>query len=351
MFGERLRLARKSNGLSLRALSADLDGLVTAQAIGKYERGEMTPSSEVALALADALRVSTNYLLSASTVSLGSVEFRKLVRTTAKERAKVEAKVLDQVDRYLQIEALLGIDSTANKEPDDAPFRVKSFAGAELASEHVRNAWNLGHSPIPDMAHLIEEQGIKLLKLPMPNSVDGLTCIVKLNTGENVPVVVCSTAKTLERQRFTIAHELGHMVLGVSNSLPEEKVCDRFASAFLVPKEELTREVGRRRSNIGFDEFVEIKRFFGVSAAALVMRMRDVEIISHSTATNIFRGIGRSWRKTEPRPLKRSETPKRFRRLCLRGLAENVVSISKTSELLRIRTSEIEFLMTGTADR
>ena len=77
MFSERLKLARKRSGLSLRALSSRIGGRVSAQAIGKYERGEMMPSSTVAIALAEALDVTMSYLLSPSSVSLESVEFRK----------------------------------------------------------------------------------------------------------------------------------------------------------------------------------------------------------------------------------------------------------------------------------
>ena len=46
MLSERLKLARKRSGLSLRALSSGMGGIVSAQAIGKYERGEMMPSSD-----------------------------------------------------------------------------------------------------------------------------------------------------------------------------------------------------------------------------------------------------------------------------------------------------------------
>ena len=64
MFGDRLRLARKKAGYSLRTLSDALDGEVTAQAIGKYERGEMMPSSKVLSRLTRVLGVSLQYLLS-----------------------------------------------------------------------------------------------------------------------------------------------------------------------------------------------------------------------------------------------------------------------------------------------
>ena len=283
MFSERLKLARKRSGLSLRELSYRMEGIVSAQAIGKYERGEMMPSSTVAIALAKALDVSMSYLLSTSEISLKSVEFRKLASTKVRERAAVEAEVLDNVERYLQVENLLGIDSSRQETLGDAPYPVDSIEDGERAALALRAVWNLGGGPIPDMTELLEERGIKVFKLSLPKSVDGLTCHVRRAEGEDVPVVVCSTAKSIERQRFTIAHELGHMVMEIPTGVSEEKACHRFAGAFLIPEEELMREVGRRRLNFGSGELIEVKRMFGVSAAALVVRMRDLGIIAEGT--------------------------------------------------------------------
>ena len=349
MLSERLKLARKRSGLSLRALSSAMGGIVSAQAIGKYERAEMMPSSTVAIALADALEVSLSYLLSPTTVSLESVEFRKLASTRARERAAVEGEVLDRVDRYLQVEEILGIDTTRREGPYGGPYRVDSVEDAERAATAVRAQWNLGGGPIPDMTDLLEERGIKVFKWSLPESVDGLSCHVRRVGGPDVPVVVCSTDKSIERQRFTIAHELGHVVLDIPSDVRGEKACHRFAGAFLAPGAELMREVGRRRVNFGFAELIEIKHMFGISAAALVMRMRDLGIITEATLRDIFGGIGSSWRTDEPRPLTKTERPKRFRRLCLRALAENEISESKAAELLRLRVSEIDRIMAGSA--
>ena len=142
------------------------------------------------------------------------------------------------------------------------------------------------------MTELLEERGIKVLKLDFPRAVDGLTCFVHRTDDTAVPVVVFSSGKSIERQRFTLAHELGHMVMDIPEGALEERICDRFASAFLVPEQELVREVGLRRLDFSFVELVEIKKIFGVSAAALVVRMRDLGIIGEATATRIFRGIG-----------------------------------------------------------
>ena len=235
MFSERLKLARKRSGFSLRELSSRLGGMVSAQAIGKYERGEMMPSSSVAIALANAMDVTTTYLLSPTVVSLESVEFRKLASTKVRERAMVEATVLDHVDRYLQVEELLDITSSIWEVPDGAPYHAETVEGSELAAATVRKAWNLGGGPIPNMTELLEERGIKVLKLDFPRAMDGLTCFVHRTDETSVPVVVCSTGKSIERQRFTLAHELGHLVIDIirRNAGREDlrPVCQRFVGA------------------------------------------------------------------------------------------------------------------------
>src|SRR5688500_4161012 len=104
MIGSRLKLARAAAGLSLRELEERLDGLVTAQAIGKYERDEMMPSSSVLIALARALAVTEEYLLNPAEVELVAVEFRKQKLTSPKDDATVRARILSEVERYLEIE-------------------------------------------------------------------------------------------------------------------------------------------------------------------------------------------------------------------------------------------------------
>ena len=77
MIGHKLKVARSASGLSLRGLADAMDGIVSAQAIGKYERNEDMPSSRVLIALAAALHVTEDYLLSEDELALEGVEFRK----------------------------------------------------------------------------------------------------------------------------------------------------------------------------------------------------------------------------------------------------------------------------------
>src|SRR6266571_5965381 len=121
MIGDRLKLARRKAGLSLRDLAGAMETKVTAQAIGKYERGESTPSSGVLLALSKALGVSLNYLMDTQGITLAGVEFRTKANTSGRERAQVETEVLEWIERYLQIELILELDSARWQCPIPCP--------------------------------------------------------------------------------------------------------------------------------------------------------------------------------------------------------------------------------------
>jgi len=77
MIGDRILLARKKAGLSLRGLADRVDNMVSAQAIGKYERGDMVPRSDVLISISKALDEPISFFLSASELNLQGLEFRK----------------------------------------------------------------------------------------------------------------------------------------------------------------------------------------------------------------------------------------------------------------------------------
>ncbi|MGH7278752.1 MAG: helix-turn-helix domain-containing protein, partial [Candidatus Rokuibacteriota bacterium] len=158
MIADRLRLARRKAGYSLRGLSDAMGGKVTAQAIGKYERGESVPSSGVLSALAKALGVSLAYLMDAQGVELHGVEFRTKANTSARERAQVETEVLEWIERYLQIERVLEMDSARWQSPFPRPRGLAAPGDAEKLAEGVRETWELGLDPIPNMTELLEEK-------------------------------------------------------------------------------------------------------------------------------------------------------------------------------------------------
>jgi Zn-dependent peptidase ImmA (M78 family)/DNA-binding XRE family transcriptional regulator len=383
MFGERLKLARKKAGFSLRALSEALDNQVSAQAIGKYERGEMMPSSGILLKLAKTLDVSLDYLMGSQVSQLEGVEFRKKSGTSAKDRARVEAAVIEHVERYLTIEEILDLNSAEWHRPFDA-VRLTRIEDAEQLAVEVRTAWHLGEDPIPNLTELLEERGIKVCITSLPADVSGMTCMVKRshdypagsyarstkikrsrdvdiscafeeNEPHKVPVIVVNKMHTLERRRLTLAHELGHRLIQEDSPVDHEKSAHYFAGAFLVPEAHLKREIGKHRKGLGYSELIQLKQMYRVSAAAFLVRLERLNIIDASTLAYAFQTFARGWRREEPDPLEVSdqqgtrELPRRLERLCYWALAEKLISPSKASELLQQPITTIENAMKGPA--
>lgn len=351
MIGNRLKRAREAKGFSLRELEAAIQGRVTAQAIGKYERDESMPSSGVLLTLAKVLEVSPEFLLSERLIELSGVDFRKGPQAGVKEERTVEAAVLALVERYLELEELLpGVDQSWEPLLGEQ-FTISRIEDAEQAADSLRQIWKLGIDPIPLMAELLEDKGVKVIALDLPENISGSKAFVqRLNRG-GIPVIVVNAHHNGERQRFTLAHELAHLVLNFVglNDKDQEKAADRFAGSFLMAKEMMDRLLGSHRTSVSLGELVELKKLFRVSIASLVVRCSQLGVISKTVYGRIWSQIrDRGWNgplSTEPQPLA-SEVPQRMERMCLRAVAEGAISEAKAAELLGINSRELDRRLT-----
>ncbi len=357
MFGQRLRLARKRAGLSMRELADAMSPKVTAQAISKYEAGKMLPSSAVLVGLGKALDVSLDFLMSAQVEALEAIEFRKHSRASARDRAKTEAVVIDILERYLAIEHILDIGTSVDWIEGRRYDSVASEPQIDERADDLRDAWNLGLGPIPSLCELLEDKGIKVVEVDLPESINGLSCHV-LRGGEIVAeAVVVSSRINLERKRFTLAHELAHRIIRSTGNpaIDLERAINRFAGAFLVPGQCLREEVGANRHRITYYEIVRLKQIYGVSAAALLMRLGQVGVLSERAVKHAFATFARSWRRSEPDPIQPDhgfaafEKPRRFKRLVWRAVGEGLISPVRAAAFLNLPLESVERQISGPA--
>lgn len=346
MIGRRLKSARTAAGLSLRALAEAIERKVSAQAIGKYERDEDMPRSGVLSALAHALGVEIDYLLGDGDLHLEGVEFRKHTSTSRKEAARIEAKTLAFVERYLLVEEMLCLPTSQWKQPQSEAFVISSVEDADAAADALREQWDLGVDPIPKLAELLEEHGIKIVSVESSH-VDGLAATVRREGHPSIPVIMIAKGAWAERKRFSLAHELAHKILQVAEGVNTEHVANRFAGAFLAPANVLRQEIGARRSEISLGELRVLKRRYGVSLQALTYRCKDLGIINRTLYSNLFEIYDRNgWRNEpykEPEAFEpEREEPMRFRRLCFRALSEGLVGEARAAELLGMTVRGLE---------
>ena len=341
----------------MRELADAMSPQVSAQAISKYEAGKMLPSSAVLVGLGKVLDVSLDFLMSAQVEALDAIEFRKHSGASVRDRARAEAVVMDSLERYLTIEHILDIETSVDWVERRRYDSVASKSQIDERADELRSAWDLGLDPIPSLCELLEDKGIKVVEADLPESINGLSCHV-LRGGEIVAeAVVVSSRINVERKRFTLAHELAHRIIRSTGNpaIDLERAMNRFAGAFLVPGQSIREEVGADRHKITYYEIVRLKQIYGVSAAAMLMRLRQVGVLSEGSVQHAFATFARSWRKSEPDPIRPDhgfaafEKPRRFKRLVSRAMGEGLISPVRAAALLNQSLESVERQISGPA--
>ena len=329
MLGERIKRARIKSGLSLDALALKANNIVTKQAISQYEKNQKNPSSSVLIALANALEVGVEYFFRTVEVEIGKVDFRKHSAFGKKKQEIVKEKVREYLERYIQIEEILDIQEPFVNLIEDE--KLETLDDIEGIVNKLRNEWGLGIDPIHNVVEMLELRNIKVLLLEDEKKFNGLCG--KANGDDRHPFVVLNTNAELtdDRKRFTALHELGHMLLP-NHSLDEEKASDRFAGAFLFPRDSVLKEFGEKRSKISIEELKHIKLKYGISIAGIMFRLHDLEIISDSMFKR-FWIRNRTSKFDENIPLIKKEKVSRFKNLLAHAYSEQLVSLSKLAEL------------------
>lgn len=325
--GARLKMARKMAGMSQQALGESAG--VTRMAISKYERDQITPDSAVLIKLAQALNVKVEYLLRPIEVVLAKPAFRKRVTLRVKEQEAILERTRDWIERYLDIEGLFG------EQPEflwpEIDLHIETLNDTEHVALDLRRAWDLGLDPIDNLMETLEARDIKVHLIEGVDHFDALTIWIN----QHLPVIVVKGDIPGDRQRFNLAHELGHILLDLGDDVDDEKAANRFAGAFLAPEPVVYEELGEHRQSLSVRELHLLKHKYGLSMQAWIYRAKDLGIISESKSRQLnirFRQQG--WHQDEPGDAYPPESPKRMQQLVLRAMAEGVISATRAEELL-----------------
>lgn len=330
MLSNRIHRARVLKRMTLQEM-ADAMGL-SKQALSKFETGKDTPNSTRLIQMSKLLGVKPEYFFRPYSVELGNVEFRKQSTLPAKDRDAIIEQTRDSLERYIILESFFEGEGLPRRFADKGRYEVGSLDDAEKAAELLRRHWRIGFDAIENLTELLEDQGLKVIALDTPEKFDGLCAEVGPHT-----VVILNGNRPGDRQRFTAAHELGHLVMRVAPGIDEEKACHRFAGAFLFPAECVKREFGQRRAKLHIYELRSLKEKYRVSMQVVMRRAFEQGVLSeagYKSMNFLFSKCG--YRKQEPGAQLPSEHPERFSRLAYRALAEGMVSPSKAAELLHV---------------
>ena len=329
-FGKRLAQARKMCGLSLRALSHKMRGIVSYAALHKYETGKAIPGSPVLIALAEALDQNIDFFFRPLTVSLEKIEFRKRSALGAKEEEAIRQQATDFFERYLELENILSLESRF--ENPLKGWKVMGSADIESAALQLREAWKLGNDPLPNLLELLEDRHFKIYELDAGQEFDGLS-----GWAGEIPVIVLNRQMPNVRKRLTALHEVAHLLLDFPKDWEPktvEPLCHQFGGAMLMPEPVFRAEFGGKRGRVTLNELVDIKANYGISIGAIMTRARNLGLITENHYRDFWiQYRKRNWHLDEPGEYAGQEKSNRFHQLLHRAAAEEWITLSKAAAL------------------
>jgi Zn-dependent peptidase ImmA (M78 family)/transcriptional regulator with XRE-family HTH domain len=294
---KRVRSLRERMGWSQSELARRAG--IGVSTLSDIESGRSAPRLDTVVALANALGVPLETLLRATENPL-EVYLRAI--ETPQNLGALQ-QWLERCRRYLQIEALAG------KPAPCAPLytlkptsRFDELEQIEIIAQQERGRLQLGMEPIADLVSVVEEAGLRVVGADLPeDDIEGAF----LTMPEcDAYVALINRSKPALRQRFTLAHEYGHLLLHRSKGFivdqavfqmtsPEERQANAFAAALLMPQALIDRlydEYGfpKRRDKLPLYGWLLMTRRMQVSAHALAWRLYNLGYISESERNWVF---------------------------------------------------------------
>lgn len=297
--GTRMRQYRTARGYTLGELAERMGGIVTKQALSKYEHDRTMPRPTVLVALARALDVKAARLIGEPAYSFEVAGFRALAALSKGEQESITNLVEIELERRIDLTERMGI---LLPFPFEKTTKVATVGAAEHAADSLRDEWDLGGGPIGNVMATLESKGVHLFEVEANRKFDGLAVIARDETGKRVACGVAARAETSHgRQRMSHAHEAGHLAMRVADGVDSERAARRFGGAFLFPEAAVREQFGSRRQRITVDELLVAKRRWGVSVQALLYRIHDLEILDDAGYKWWCMYVNRAgWRTVEP---------------------------------------------------
>jgi len=345
---------RSKKNLTQKALS-ELSG-VSLPSIKNIERKKSLPRTNTLLDLSKALDCKLQDLVM-PVKEMTSVRFR--AKKKMNRREQVLAVVSDWLDDFSFLEDLLD---------DREEYKLlgladnKKIHNPQGYAKAARNVIGLKEDePIHDISGLIESCGIKLLAMAYSSDAfNGLS----VGAGDKGPAIIINTWEriSIERQIFSTAHELGHLLMHLSDynskilteDKAQEKEADLFAGYFLMPEEGFDSEWEESYGMPFLDRVMKIKGIFKVSYKTVLYRLKQKEIVDDSIwfkFKSLYEDRYHKKLAFKEEPFPEGSEPfglkpfdfyaDRLSRLVRRALEKELISISRAAEILNLSTQQM----------
>lgn len=327
---EMIVIGRESRGMTQSELAIRLR--VSQTAISRIESDLLNVSEEMLKELCIALDYPESFffldekILGPGISGMGIIYHRQRKTIPLKIVAMMQAQI--NIRRIHISKLLRGVEL---EKPYDMPhFDIDEYNGEirKIASL-VRAAWNLPQGPIKDLTECIEDAGGIVVKMDFGTTKIDALC---QHYPGLPPIFFVNSKSPGDRLRFTLAHELGHIVMHRVPNDNMENEADLFASEFLMP----SKEIKHLLTNVNLRTLANLKPYWKVSMASMLVKARDLGTITSRTYSYMWMEMGKAgYRRREPIdiPVEQPNTMKKLLLLYKENLNYGVQEISKITLL------------------
>ncbi|WP_140921094.1 helix-turn-helix domain-containing protein [Limnobaculum xujianqingii] len=276
---EMIELRRRMLGCSQKELAARIS--VSQGTLSKIEQGLKPVTDEQLNSLSQALSCPIDFFMLPERLYGGPVSVNPMYRKKASVGMKVLDKLLAEVNvRIAHVRKLLQF---VDFEPEyELPYYDPEDYPVEEIAQNVRRAWHLPRGPIKNIVDALERAGIIIIDCDMEDSgLSGLS----YNLPTLPPLIFINKNQPMDRYRFTLAHELGHLVMHKAPSHTMEDEANAFAAEFLMP----AIDIGNQLRNINIEKAAYLKPFWRTSMAFILYRAKTLNAITAGQSDWIWR--------------------------------------------------------------
>lgn len=323
---------------------------VSPATISKWRTGAQVPERSALERLAGVVNVTPEWFTRAPGTKLTLPLFRSNASAHVAARAMLEARLEWTQDVAASLMEYVDYPDVNLPSCDYTHLEEITNEDIEKAACECRDLWRLGRSTIQDLTLAVESAGVILVR-----EETGIAQIEGLSAWSKVlerPLILLSSDKDNGyRSRFDLAHEVGHLVLHrhiqrttdrARHKLMEQQA-HRFAGAFLLPAKTFVNEV---RVPPTLHDLLLLKRRWGVSVAAIIMRLKALELLNENSALLLFKRRSAQWgAKSEPGDSDRHpEQPRLLRRTIDLLVEEKVMPLEAIPRHIGLAACDIESL-------
>ena len=295
--GDMLRLARQRLGITQKSAAASLG--IVQPVLSRLENGLSEADDLLLSKAARVYRIPLEFFRLRDPVYGPPVS----VHPMARARADVSGRDIDMVTAELNIRVMQMrrfLDSVDFTPSVDIPkLDAEEYDSPTEIAAIVRSHWGVPPGPIKDLTALVEQAGVVVGTSEFGGAaVSGMTFKVP----GQPPLILLNERHPADRMRFTLAHELGHLVMHRFPTPSMEREADDFASALLMPAADIRPLLAGRK--ITLERLAALKPEWRVSMQSLLMRGKSLNCITDNQARYLWQQISaRGWRLKEPADL------------------------------------------------